>query len=592
MNTFVTFRLNHAEINELFIKLIRKYPLYFQEPERIKEIIYLFNIEESDLITMVIESDHVDRQYRDSFYSYFSQKYSSFERNCLRLAFFKGEVKYTDFMSDISNIRHDLLGTIVLRPLNVGNIGHTLLDPHKLKINGYVQTCKFKVMICGRKFVIKAFPYLTQDNETMTCAETALFNLIQYYSEKYCEYRILMPSEILHTLEVSSYERVLPSQGVNDACMAKVLQEGHFHPRLYPFENEGEEAFEELFYAYVESGIPFILGLPQHAVICIGHGSVDFEIEHHKLSDIVSYDIFENKKIYYISTARLVDEYIFMDDNQVPYVISTVDKLTVRYYDNMETLDEEDYEEEINDENNEFGLGDNLLTDQVIYSDETILGMKKCFDSLLVPLYKRIFLDASRAKSIFDEYFLHNPDFIEEIQEAYGDATWGCAEDNPFVWRMYLASSNSYKDFKCKTAPNIDIFKYYSSQSYPRFIWVLEIGTISTFSKQEARVEVILDATSSSNSNTWAILSIGYKGHMVFVPYVVSHLHAKQLMSVNNDEKEDSEDQDYSTIDWEKVKEDVKQKVLTEIFKSLYYKENEFVTETYKIYSDSNLKEI
>lgn len=588
----MTFRLNHEEINELFINLIRKYPLYFQEPERIKEIIYLFKIEESDLITMVIESDHVDRQYRDSFYSYFSQKYSSFERNCLRLAFFKGEVKYTDFMSDISNIRHDLLGTIVLRPLNVGNIGHTLLDPHKLKINGYVQTCKFKVMICGRKFVIKAFPYLTQDNETMSCAETALFNLIQYYSEKYCEYRILMPSEILHTLEVSSYERVLPSQGVNDACMAKVLQEGHFHPRLYPFENEGEEAFEELFYAYVESGIPFILGLPQHAVICIGHGPVDFKIDHHKLSDIVSYDIFENKKIYYISTAQLVDEYIFMDDNQVPYVISTVDKLTAKYYDNMETTDDEDYEEEINNENNGFDLGDNLLTDRVAYSDETFPGMKKRFDSLLVPLYKRIFLDASRAKSIFDEHFLHNPDFIEEIQEAYGDATWGCAENNPFVWRMYLASSNSYKDFKCKTAPNIDIFKYYSSQSYPRFIWVLEIGTISTFSEQEARVEVILDATSSSNSNTWAILSIGYKGHMVFVPYVVSHLHAKQLMSINNDDKEDSEDQDYSTIDWERVSEDVKQKVLTEIFESLYYKENEFVTETYKIYSDSNLKEI
>ena len=589
----MTFNLNKTDINELFIRLIREYPLYFQEPERIKDIIYLFNVNESDTITMVIESDHVDRQYRDSYYSYFSQKYSNFERNCMRLAFFVGELKYTDFMSNMSKVGKDILiGTVVLRPLNVGNIGHTLLNPHKLKINGYVQTCKFKTMICGRKFTIRAFPYLTQDSETMACAGTALFNLVQYYSEKYCEYRILMPSEILRTLEESSYERVLPSQGVDDAHMAKVLQAGHFHPRLYPYANEEAGGFEELFYAYVESGIPFILGLPQHAVICIGHGSVDFKMDHHKLSDIVSDDIFENKKIYNISTARLVDEYIFMDDNEAPYIISTIDDLTVRYYENSDIpFEEGKIEKEDYGENNESELGNNQSKEQIVYTEDAILGMKRRFDSLLVPLYKRIFLDASRAKSIFEEHFLHNPDFIEKLQEAYGDNTWGYSEDNPLVWRMYLAASNSYKDFKCKTALNTDIFRYYSSQSYPRFIWVLEIGTISTFADHEARVEILLDATSSSNSNTWAILSIGYKGHMVFVPYVTRKIYEKQNSEANIC-KEGSPDQDFSLVNLEKISDDVNERVLTEIFESLYYRDNKFVDDTYKIFCDSNLKEI
>lgn len=592
MNTFVTFKLDQENINELFITLIRKFPLYFQEPERIKEIIYLFDTKKSDLVTLIIENDYVDRQYRDSYYSYFSQKYSNFERNCLRLAFFEGEVKYTDFMADMPKFKQNLfIGTIVLRPLSVGNIGHSLLNPKKLKINGYVQTCKFKVMICGRKFFIKAFPYLTQDNETMTCAETALFNLIRYYSEKYCEYRMLMPSEILKTLEDSSYERVLPSQGVDDPCMAKVLQAGHFHPRLYRYEDEGEGNFEELFYTYVESGIPFILGLPQHAVICIGHGPVDFKMDHHKLSEIITYDILEDKKVYYICTGRLVDEYIFMDDNQAPYTMSTIDELTIRYYENSDML-YEDYEEETSGENIENDLGNTQLHEQTIYSEDTIPGMKKRFDSLLVPLYKRIFLDASRARSIFDDHFLHNPDFLEKIREAYDDITWGTTEDNPFIWRIYLTSSNSYKDFKCKTVLNFDIFQYYSNQPYPRFIWVLEIGTISTFSEQKARVEVLLDATSSTNSNTWAILSIGYKGHMVFVPYIVEQLNEKQITEMNLCHEEDSETQDYSTINWKDVGEEVKQKVLTEIFKSLYYKSNEFVGDTYKIFSASNLKEV
>ena len=57
MNTFVTFKLDQESINELLVTFIRKYPLYFQEPERIKEIIYLFETKELDLVTMIIESE-------------------------------------------------------------------------------------------------------------------------------------------------------------------------------------------------------------------------------------------------------------------------------------------------------------------------------------------------------------------------------------------------------------------------------------------------------------------------------------------------------------------------------------------------------
>ncbi len=589
MNIFVTFKFENSSINELLIKLIGKYPIYFQEPERICDIINLFDMNESDLITMVIESEHVDRQYRDSFYSYFSQKYGRYERNCLRLAFFKGQLNFEDFMGDISKIESDLfIGTIVLRPLNVGNVGHTLLNPHKLKIKGYVQTCKFKLMICGRKFVIEAFPYLTQDNETMTCAETSLFNLIQYYSEKYCEYRILMPSEILNTLEASSYERVLPSQGVDDIRMAKVLQAGHLYPRLYLFENE-EDDFEILFYAYVESGIPFILGLPQHAVICMGLGSVDLKIEHHKINEVVICSTFEDKSIYSLNIAHLVDNYIFMDDNQPPYLVSTIDDLTTKYYENSDIPHRcESAETEITGDDGSSEIGQNTIHKSV-YVEDGLLGMEKRFDCLLVPLYKRIFLDASRAKSIFDEHFLNNPDFIEKIQEAYNDSTWGYEENNPLVWRMYLASSNSYKDYRCKMAQNIDLFKYYSTQSYPRFIWVLEIGTIQTLSQKESRVEVLLDATSSSNSNTWAILSIGYKGHTVFVPYVVDCLNKNPSDGIHFQK---NEEEDYETIDLEKISNDVDKRILTEIFRLLYYKPNTFFDSTYKIFANSNLKEV
>ena len=103
---------------------------------------------------------------------------------------------------------------------------------------------------------------------------------------------------------------------------------------------------------------------------------------------------------------------------------------------------------------------------------------------------------------------------------------------------------------------------------------------------------MLLDATSSTNSDTWAILSIGYKGHMVFVPYIVEQLREKQITKMNAYQEEDCVIQDYDAIDWKDVSEEVGQRVLTEIFESLYYNPNEFVGDTYKIFSASNLKEV
>ena len=591
MNILTTFEFNEYNINELLIKLIKIYPLYFQETSRIKEIINLFKLEKSGYLTVIIENNHVDRQYRDSYYSYFSQKYSSFERNCLRLVFFEGQIKYSDFrQKDLSQLQRDsFLGTMVLRPLNVGNVGNTLLNPHKLRIEGYVQTCRFKVMVCGRKFSIRAFPYSSQDNETMTCAETALFNLIQYYSQKYAEYRLLMPNEILKIIEKTSSERVLPSKGVDDVCMAKVLQSAYLHPILYRSENEEDADFDELFYAYVESGIPFILGVPEHSVICIGHGKVDFKVEQHSLREIIKEENIEGTNIYYLNTASLVDEYIFMDDNRAPYYISTIDKLTKYYYNNSNNIIEN---EDLIDDNIFSVDGNDNYYNHVEYSPDTIQNIKKQCDCLIVPLYKRIFLDASRAKSILDWNFLKNSDFIQHIQDSYDDKTWGNHVDNPLVWRMYLASSNSYKDFKCRYAISDKMYEYYANESFPRFIWVLEIGTLETFSDKKARVEILLDATSSKNSDTWAILSISYKEHMVFVPSVIDRLRTSDSVidRVLNENK--NPDGNVTLDKMETIGEKIKEKVLTEIFKTLYYSRSDFVNDVFDIYSDSNLKEI
>lgn len=554
---------NEDDLANVFWELFQDYPEYIHEVQRIGELILLFNSKE---FTIVSESGYVDRQYRDSYYSYFSQKYDNFERNCVRLAFFEGKVFHENFADSNYCLEDSIIGTLVLRPLKVGNIGQTLLNPKKLKVKGFFRVCRFKVMIYGRKLSLDAFPYSSQDGESMTCAETVLYNLIYYYGNKYSEYRVLMPSEILQDIERESYERVLPSQGVYESNMAKVLSDAHFYPRIYNYDKQ----FDSILYTYVESGIPFILILPEHVVSCVGHGSIEQNISAEKASklaysveasDSIDYEDSSKKTYFLLSTSSLCKEYIVMDDNSAPYKKTTIDKLVREYV--------------------HTGIQKKELTEKENDDIETIKAESV---SIIVPLYRRIFIDAARAHSIFKSLFWENKLFLEDIRNAYGDVTWGTTKDNPFVWRMYLTASKSFKDFKTRTTKCEELKYFYMDCLLPRFIWVLEIGTILDYSDSKGRVEVILDATSSPYSETKGILSVGYKGHFVYVP--------DDLYAEYDDFEEDDDIPDFP----EKITMDEFKSLfdynfnLTRLFDLLYDSSYDYFNETYSIFNNSNLE--
>ena len=67
----------------------------------------------------------------------------------------------------------------------------------------------------------------------MCCAEVTLLNLLEYYSNSYNDYRIIVPSEIIENEQKHSHERVLPVRGITYPVLTKVLSEFGFSPRLY-----------------------------------------------------------------------------------------------------------------------------------------------------------------------------------------------------------------------------------------------------------------------------------------------------------------------------------------------------------------------
>ena len=82
----------------------------------------------------------------------------------------------------------------------------------------------------------------------------------------------------------------------------------------------------------------------------------------------------DGKKYCEMSMESLIDEYIVMDDNKPPYFKTTLNEIAKDYADEP---------------------GDNKESEDI----------KKDEISLIVPLYRRIFIDAARADSIFKTYF-------------------------------------------------------------------------------------------------------------------------------------------------------------------------------------------
>jgi hypothetical protein len=60
-------------------------PGYFIAKDRIQKIIKTFRAKR---ITAFVEKEYIDKQYRDSYYLYYTQKIDNTKRNCVRIVFF------------------------------------------------------------------------------------------------------------------------------------------------------------------------------------------------------------------------------------------------------------------------------------------------------------------------------------------------------------------------------------------------------------------------------------------------------------------------------------------------------------------------
>lgn len=445
-----------------------------QERNSYRILYYL--LEKISVFTVVVEDKYVERVYRDSYYMYFSGKHAQYNRFCKRLFLFQGNilegielVGYAFPDMDTELLQERFIGTVVIRPLQEGKIGRSLINPYFITDteNTYLRYTEYSASIFGKQLKIKAFPYSMQDGETTTCAEITILNLLDYYSQKYSEYKYILPSEIVDIVVKNGYERTLPSKGLGYAVITKVFSEVGFYPRLYGNDMFQEMSkFKRIMHYYIESGIPVALGVKNtinntaHSIVCIGHGKIRNDIIGQKKHAV--YDDEFKEHIWVIDSADLCEEYVIMDDGQPPYS---------KY---------------------QWKSQEQAALSPVKYT----LGNYEPV-TLMVPLYKRMFLEAEDAYDVCTTALCSKIVGIRRFCSQLG------SKDNPAIIRLFMASSRNFKHKRISGfgKVNEEVRAHYIETLFPRFVWVCEIYSKESYCEKKAIGEIVVDATASPYDN-------------------------------------------------------------------------------------------
>ncbi len=414
-----------------------------------------------DDVYFYLEYPYVDKVYRDSYYNYFASKYKNYKRNCIRISLFSTPVSRNDFVSLDSHakLQESILGYLIIRPLENHPLGRSFLSPVAVKSKNILSALADEKILLGcHQLRCSGFSHISQDSETMSCAESSIWMLIEYYSAKYKEYKPVLPSDITDNLAKNSFRRLLPSDGLTIFQISQAIKEFGFSTKIYfkdNYKNKEAGTFHKYLYYYIESGIPVILSLDNgkgdgHAVVAIGHEE-SFILKPENRRNIAEST---KRKIYVNDTGLNCEKIIIMDDNHNPFASVPFE------------------------------------SPGILYRNKNLQNLKIRY--FIAPLYNKIYLDAEKAYKTFESVIT---DKIIGLQENN--------DKNPYVIRFFLTSAKSFKN-RLSNMPQIhsEMKQQLIYTSLPKFIWIGEITDNNLYSQDLAKGIILIDATGEQSKES------------------------------------------------------------------------------------------
>lgn len=433
---------------------------FYQEEEldpNIESCIGTYTDQFKDGCYFLIEYPYVDKLYRDSYYQFFSSKHRESPRDCIRVSIFDGVITNQDFRDParLNYLKGHFRGFFIVRPILSKVIGRSWINVDALVEKDFY-TCDTiqESSINGVKLAVVGFPHATQNKENMTCAETSLWVILEYFSHRYPYYKSTLPSEIIGDLSEVSDDRLLPSFGLDAGQMSFYMKQFGFGTKSYT-----KTSFQNLFsimLTYIESGIPFIAVLSNpdkdlsHAVVVCGKEKIKC------LESVKSHDKQEQLR----HTHQIKRKVLIMDDGSNPYKLAPLDQPYGDSEDPKFTLFE--------------------------------------FDSIIVPLYPKIYLEADQA---------------EQLSSAIlRDEVLGYDFGENKICRLLLSSSRSFKMHVYNSEGLDPVIKDLVIRTkMPKFIWCLEVyDNKEKLTAEEASGLLLIDATEVNGDNIDSLIMACY----------------------------------------------------------------------------------
>ena len=120
------------------------------------------------------------------------QNWVIYYKDCIRFTLFENEITGKDFRSSLKHeeLKERYRGFVVIRPTTPNILGRNIISPKAFKDNN-IKICsvKFSSTANSNKFDVRGFPHSSQDSETISCAETSIWGIMEYFGTKYPEYK-------------------------------------------------------------------------------------------------------------------------------------------------------------------------------------------------------------------------------------------------------------------------------------------------------------------------------------------------------------------------------------------------------------------
>ena len=384
--------------------------------------------------SVLIEYPYVDKDYRSTYYGFYSKRHREYGKFCFRLHLFEDDLESPE---DLPKVSSGYLGSMVLRPTEVTPLGRTLLSPNAIAgFKGFVAEASFENNLMGIPLKVKTFPHIMQDTDVTVCAHAVCWMIARYYSGKYSVYPERLSFDIAEAVKDLSEGRIIPSRGLTLGQVSEVLASIGFYPEIFVRDlYDDRDFFYDLLYCYVESGIPLVgaLGGKEHAVAIFGHGPLRPATE-------ACRDIHDS----FVSARHCIDRLIINDDNRMPF--SSLPRET------------------------------EPSVSQMGYALEDV-------DSFIVPQYEKMYLNAENVLKLYPRLASGN---LLEIPERQ------------YVLRVYMTSSRSYKRGIGQSPDINDKMRQAQIElPMPKFIWVIELAAPEHYDQKKTDFRWVIDATAN-----------------------------------------------------------------------------------------------